>query len=154
MHPLAHVLVGALVGQAANNPTAAALGGLASHAVLDALPHTEGRSFRSPGPPTLPEFLEAGVEVAAGVTAVAWVVRACPGAHGLAVAAGVLGTLVPDLIDQPLNLLFDVRVLHIPSLHWTVGRRHALWGILTQVVVVGFAAVALWRIASCGLPGL
>ena len=154
MHPLAHVLVGALVGQVTNNPPVAILGGMASHALLDALPHTEGRTYRNrPGPPTLPELLEAAVEIVAGVALVAGVVRACPAARDLSVAAGVLGALAPDLIDQPLIVLYGARVLHIPSLHWTVGRRHALWGILTQVAVAVLAALALWRATGCGAPG-
>ncbi len=155
MHPFAHVLVGALIGQVTHHPAAAVLGGLASHAVLDALPHTEGATFRDrPGPNRFPELVEAGVEAVAGLAAVAWVVRTCPEAHALSVAAGVLGALGPDLIDQPLLMFSRVPVLHIPSLHWTVGRRHAVWGILTQVTLAGFAGLVLWRAAGCGTPGL
>ncbi len=149
------MLTGALIGQAAHNPAVAVLGGLASHAVLDALPHTEGATFRDrPGPNRFPELLEAGVEAVAGLIVVAWVIRTCPGAHAFSVAAGVLAALGPDLIDQPLLMFSRVPVLHIPSLHWTVGRRHAVWGILTQVAVIGLAALALGRAAGCGTPGL
>ncbi len=163
MHPLAHILVGALIGQMAPHPGSAVLGGLVSHAVLDALPHTEGKTFRGRPEVTRPEvtrsrpalrippdLVEAGFEAAAGLAAVTWVVRVCPGAHALTVAAGVVGGLGPDLIDLPLLTFFGATVLHIPSLHWTVPRRHAAWGILTQVVVAAAAAVALWRVAGCG----
>lgn len=154
MHPFAHVLVGAVIGQMTHHPAAAALGGLVSHTVLDALPHTEGATFRDrPGPNRFPELIEAGIEAAAGLAAVAWVVRTCPGAQTLSVAAGVLGAMAPDLIDQPLLMFFGVRVLHIPSLHWTVLRRYAVWGILTQVALAGFAALVLWRAAGCGTAG-
>ncbi len=157
MHPLAHILVGALIGQVAPHPSSAVLGGLVSHVVLDALPHTEGKTFRGrtqvmarPSLRLPPDLIEAGFEAAAGLAAVTWVARACPGAHPLTVAAGVLGGLGPDLVDLPLMTFFGSTVLHIPSLHWTVSRRHAAWGILTQVVVAAAAALALWRVAGCG----
>jgi len=45
MHPLPHMLTGALVGQLAPSPVAAVAGAILSHLVLDAIPHTEGETF-------------------------------------------------------------------------------------------------------------
>ncbi len=142
MHPLAHMLAGALVGQAAGTPAAGIVGGIASHYLLDVVPHTEGFT---------PDLIEAGVEAVVGIAALAWMVARCPQASGVQIGAGALGGLLPDLVDVPLKWLTGVTVLHVRSLHWTVRRRHAFWGILTQVAVIAAAAVGLWRLAGCGL---
>jgi len=154
MHPLAHMLTGALIGQMAGNPVVAVAGGLVSHVLLDAIPHTEGRTFnpearQTPGLLT-PDLLEAGLEFVAGAVIVGWLLGGCPAVHGGPVALGILGALLPDLVDQPLERLFQINLLHIRGLHWTVARRHALWGILTQLAVAGTAGLALWRAAGCG----
>lgn len=76
---------------------AAAGTGLASHLVLDALPHW-GR--RHPG-----QFLPAAV--ADGLTALllgGWLARRCPGEHRTTVLAGMLGAVLPDL-NKPAVLL-------------------------------------------------
>ncbi|MDR7465267.1 MAG: hypothetical protein QN175_12450 [Armatimonadota bacterium] len=171
MHPLAHILAGALVGQVSSSPVGALLGGLASHVVLDAAPHTEGLTFKNPPAASgasavpdpalplldrlrslLPEWTAAGLEAVIGVLAVSWLARACPEAKVPLIAMGILGALLPDLIDQPLLALLGVVVLHIRRLHGTVGRRYALWGILSQAAVVGLVALALWQAADCGAP--
>ncbi len=54
----------------AGNPVVAVAGGLVSHVVLDAIPHTEGRTFNPEAKPApgllLPELIEAGLEFVAG----------------------------------------------------------------------------------------
>lgn len=152
MHPLAHMLTGALIGQVVPTSGGAFLGGVVSHFVLDVIPHTEGKTFRTqPGDrrPGL-DLLEAGAEAIVGSILLAWMIRSCPGVHAPSVGVGAFAALLPDLIDFPLKQLFNVTVIHVPRLHWTVGRRHAIWGILTQVAVIVAAASYLWRVTRCG----
>lgn len=152
MHPLAHMLVGALIGQVSANPAVAVGGGLVSHFVLDVIPHTEGRTFRpeTPKRPSLfsPELIEAGLEFVCGALIIAWIVR-CPAADARLIAIGTLAALLPDMIDQPLDRLLGVTLLHVRQLHWTVPRRHAFWGILTQVMVAGTVGLALLKLVGC-----
>jgi hypothetical protein len=95
------------------------------------------------------EILEAGVEFAAGVLAVGWLVGTCPQAQGLAVGLGAVGGILPDLIDAPLRRLVGIAFFHPSGFHGTVGQRHAVWGILTQVATAGIAAAYLWRASGC-----
>jgi hypothetical protein len=150
MHPLAHMLTGALIGQLAPTPVTALVGGLLSHFVLEAIPHAEGATFgaRSDSGPGV-ELIEAGLEFIAGAVIVGWIAGSCPAARPLSIALATLAALVPDLIDQPLHRLRGATLLHLHSLHWTVTRRHALWGILTQVAVAGIAGLLLWRATGC-----
>lgn len=152
MHPLAHMMAGALIGQLSGNPAVAVGGGLLSHFVLDVVPHTEGRTFRSEPRQSAslftPELMEAGVEFVFGAIIIAWIAR-CAAADARLIALGALGALLPDLIDQPLDRLLGITLLHVRQLHWTVARRHALWGILTQLAVAGAAGFTLWAAARC-----
>jgi len=152
MHPLAHILAGALVGQAAGTPGAGILGGVASHYLLDVVPHTEGDTFRGKEVRGFtPDLLEAGAEAVAGIAALAWMVARCPQASAAQVWSGALGGLLPDMVDVPLKWLTGATILHVRSLHRTVRRRHAAWGILTQVAVIAASAFGLWRLTGCGL---
>ncbi len=152
MHPLAHMMAGALIGQLVGHPAAALGGGLASHALLDVIPHTEGRTFKAEGSPrgrlVSPEHLEAGVEFVAAALAIAWITR-CPAADGRLIALAALAAILPDIVDQPLERLRGIRLLHVRRWHWTVARRHALWGILTQLVIAGGAGLALLKLTGC-----
>ena len=60
------MLTGALIGQVAPHPVTAVLGGFLSHHLLDAIPHTEGKTF-NPQPNAVrgAEILEAGLEFGA-----------------------------------------------------------------------------------------
>lgn len=167
MHPLAHMLTGAAIGQLAPSPALALIGGFLSHFVLDIIPHTEGETFRprpaanpvtvwKPRPLSGPrtnvlraDIIEAGVEFAAGVLLIGWLVGNCLGVEALSVGLGALGGILPDLIDLPFERLAGIVFFHPPGLHWTVRRRHAAWGILTQVAAAGIAAAYLWRAAGC-----
>lgn len=152
MHPLAHMLVGAVIGQVAGNLEVAVGGALVSHFVLDAIPHTEGGTFRAEKPKRASlfsaELIEAGLEFVCGALIIAWIVR-CPAADARLIALGTLAALLPDMIDQPLDRLLGVTLLHVRQLHWTVARRHAFWGILTQVMVAGTGGLALLKLAGC-----
>lgn len=136
----------------AASPAVAAGGGLLSHFVLDLIPHTEGRTFRTDSRKSeslfSPDLIEAGLELLCGALFIAWLSR-CPAAHASRIALATLAALLPDLIDQPLNRLFQIQVLHASGLHWTVTRRHAVWGILTQLAVVGAGGLALLKLAHC-----
>ncbi len=151
MHPLAHMLAGAAIGQILPTPGGAFVGGVLSHFVLDGIPHTEGKTFRTrPDDRYGLDLLEAALEAIVGTLLLAWIIRACPGVHAWSMGIGAVAALLPDLIDLPMHLLFRVTVLHVARLHWTVGRRHALWGILTQLAVIAAAATYLWRVTRCG----
>ncbi len=166
MHPLAHLLVGAFVGAVAPHPAVSLLGGIVSHVVLDATPHTEEetfthgrrRGFRLPIAQEdgrrrhlrlTPGLLLAGFELLAGILILAWLLTRCHRLSPWPVGLGALGGILPDLVDALAKVLFGVRLMHIPKLHWTVTRRYALLGILTQVVLAGAAAALLWRIGGC-----
>lgn len=167
MHPLAHMLTGAAIGQLAPSPALALIGGFLSHFVLDVIPHTEGKTFRprpAPNPVTawkpqplsgprmnvLPaDIIEAGVEFAAGVLVIGWLVGNCLGIEALSVGLGALGAILPDLVDLPFERLTGIAVFHPAGLHWTARRRNAAWGILTQVAAAGIAAAYLWRAGGC-----
>ena len=143
------------------------LGGIVSHVVLDAVPHTEEETFtrgRRRGYRLIimedgvhrrhlrltPGLIVAVVELIAGILIIAWLTTRCHGLSLWSVGLGAFGGILPDLVDAPAHLLFRVRLLHVSRLHWTVTRRYAAWGILTQVAVAGAAAALLWRIGGCG----
>lgn len=152
MHPFAHMMAGALIGHIAGDPALAIGGGLASHVVLDVIPHTEGRTFRDGsaqrGGLFSPELVEAGLEFVCAAVVIAWITR-CPAAEGRLIALATLAAILPDVIDQPLDKLRGVKLLHIRRWHWTVSRRHAFWGILTQLAIAGGAGLALLKLAGC-----
>lgn len=151
MHPLAHLMTGAAIGQAVGNPAAAVIGGVLSHFVLDAMPHTEGKTFYGEAPVRLlrPDLIEAALEFAAGLLIVGWSLVRCEGIH-LSVVVGALGALMPDLVDLPLKALLNVGpFFHLQRIHWTVTRNHAALGMLTQLIVIVAAWSFLWRAAAC-----
>ncbi len=151
MHPLAHMLTGALIGQLAPTPARAVVGGLLSHLVLDVLPHAEGKTFKSePVSGHGADLLEAGLEFIAGIVILGWLIGSCHGFRPLYLGWGTFAALLPDLINLPIELFFGITILHSRRLHWTVTRRHAVWGILTQVAVVVAAAASLWQVGGCG----
>lgn len=151
MHPLAHTLTGALVGQAASSPTLALIGGIASHVLLDRIPHAEGETFTGKRTSAFGvDLIEAAAELVVGLAAVWWVAGTCSSAQVTSLAFGVLGGLLPDLVDLPLRALARVIVLHKRSWHRTVPREQAPLGIFTQVATVIVAGTGLWFLAGCG----
>ncbi|GAA2042208.1 hypothetical protein GCM10009839_51090 [Catenulispora yoronensis] len=110
-----HVLSGAVIGAAAKRPLPAFLIGVASHFVLDALPHwgkwdSDERFFRI-----------AVADGLTGLTAMGLATRAAlksgsaatpgpgrsdrPGGFAVSVLAGMAGAALPDL-DKPSSMLF------------------------------------------------
>jgi hypothetical protein len=94
-----HVLSGALIGAVAERPDAAFAAGVASHFVLDVIPHLgDWNSDR--------HFLR--VAVADGLTGLAVIgllTAATPPSRRLSVLAGMAGAALPD-IDKPARLWF------------------------------------------------
>ena len=93
-----HVLSGAVTGAVVRRPVPAFLAGVASHFVLDALPHW-GK--------VEPEcFLQAAVaDGLTGLAAMAVLTAVAPPGRRAAVLAGMAGAALPDL-DKPIELWF------------------------------------------------
>lgn len=87
-----HVLSGAVAGDLAGGVVSAAAVGLASHAVLDAVPHF-GVDDRHLMKVAVPDGL-------LGLAAIGVVLAATPPGRRLRVAAGIVGACLPDL-DKP-----------------------------------------------------
>jgi hypothetical protein len=94
-----HVLSGALIGAAVRRPVPAFVLGVASHFVLDAVPHWGKWRDRR-------HFLRVAVpDGLAGLAAMAAFTAAAPRDRRAAVAAGMLGAALPD-IDKPTRIWF------------------------------------------------
>jgi len=93
-----HVLSGALIGALTRRPLPAFAAGVASHFVLDAVPHWGNLDWR--------HFLRVAVADGLVSLAVAGALAAVsPSARRAAVLAGMAGAAVPDL-DKPSKLWF------------------------------------------------
>lgn len=94
-----HVLSGAVVGALAGSPLAALPLGVASHFVLDCVPHWG--KWDSHG-----TFLRVAVaDGLVGLAAMAALAAAAPPARRVAVVAGMVGAALPDL-NKPSRLFF------------------------------------------------
>ena len=94
-----HVLSGALIGALTRRPLPAFAAGVASHFVLDAVPHWGDWGSRR-------RFLRVAVADGLAGLAVAGVLAAAsPAERRLAVLAGMAGAALPDL-DKPSRLWF------------------------------------------------
>jgi hypothetical protein len=133
-------MAGALVGRLVPHPLLALLGGMVAHAALDAIPHTDGDTFQPLNRRGVAFDLgTAAVEMAGGLAAVAWIVQGNTPEGMLAIWAGVLGGMLPDIVDFPLERLTGRQILHISRTHAAVGRERAVAGVLTQLAVVALA---------------
>ena len=93
-----HVLSGALIGALTRRPLPAFAAGVASHFVLDAVPHWGNLDWR--------HFLRVAVADGLVSLAVAGALAAAsPSARRSAVLAGMAGAAIPDL-DKPSKLWF------------------------------------------------
>ncbi len=91
-----HVLAGALIGNASSGPVSAFVLGVASHFVMDSVPHWGGRPLR--------EVLHVAVaDGLVGATTLLLVARATPTDRRTRVVAGMLGAAFPDS-DKPWDL--------------------------------------------------
>jgi len=129
-----HLTFGAALGMRVRNPFVAFALGVASHAVLDAVPHFNYTGWRPISP-----ALVADVAVAA--CAALLIVRIAPRPWGaLAGAAGaafpdverVLGGHAKDFLQRPP---FGLHQNEIPP----------PWGLLTQAAVIVLSIVLVWR---------
>ena len=93
-----HVLSGALVGLACPGPVSGLAAGVASHFVLDTVPHWGDVEFD--------EMVPVGVKDGlTGLAAMGLVLAATPGPRRARVLAGMCGAAFPDL-DKPSILFF------------------------------------------------
>jgi len=105
-----HVLSGALVGAVTRRPVPAFLLGVASHFVLDAIPHWgQWSDPRMLLRVAVPDGL-AGLAAMAGLTA------AAPPGSRAAVVAGMAGAALPDM-DKPAMLWFGWKLWPRPVRH-------------------------------------
>ncbi len=142
-----HVLTGAAIGVATGNPILGFLGGLASHYLLDAIPHTDPGTwhFDEPFPPKITDrdltigFVDLGIAIGL----VLWLAGEAP-IVAAAPIAGMIGGFLPDVLV--VISLFWPRFAALPGLdryfalttryHRTAPLRYWHWGIVTQAVVV------------------
>jgi hypothetical protein len=93
-----HVVAGAVIGAVAPGPTSAFALGIASHVVMDSLPHW--------GHDDYDVFIKvAVVDGLVGLTTLAALARAATPDRRAAVVAGMLGACLPDA-DKPSTLFF------------------------------------------------
>jgi len=93
-----HVVAGAVVGAVSPGPVSAFALGIASHVVMDALPHW--------GHPDYEVFIKvAVVDGLVGLATMATLARATSPDRRAAVVAGMLGACFPDA-DKPSTLFF------------------------------------------------
>ena len=93
-----HVVAGAVIGAVAPGPASAFALGIASHVVMDALPHW--------GHPDYDVFIKvAVVDGLVGLATLATLARAASPERRAAVVAGMLGACLPDA-DKPCTLFF------------------------------------------------
>ena len=138
-----HVLSGAVIGAAVDNPAAALPLGVASHFALDALPHWGEWMSKS-------HFLR--VAVADGLTGLAVMGAAAavtPPERRLSVVAGMLGAAVPDT-DKPTRIFFGFSPFprRVDEFHSRIqdeapGRFYSHEVVAGAVFAAGFAALTL-----------
>ncbi len=134
MFCLTHAVAGAVVGRFAGGPVESFAAGLASHAVLDMIPHYDYEST----PAGVLDFLLAALSVS-------WFVPADAAAGGRSTAWAVLGGVLPDVevvltqfgLIGPADLVFPSHSGLLP--HRNMGPPA---GILTQAAVLGLALLS------------
>ena len=138
-----HVVSGALIGALTQRPATAFTAGLASHFVLDAVPHWGNW-------PSCRQFLRAAVpDGLVSLAAMAAFAALAPADRRLAVVAGMTGAALPDA-DKPARLFFGrspfpaaVDRFHDRIQHEAPGRAHV--EILAAFALAAAAASALRR---------
>ena len=140
-----HVLSGAVTGAVARRPVPAFLAGVASHFVLDALPHWGKVSHE--------RFLQVAVaDGLTGLAAMAVLTAVARPGRRAAVLAGMAGAALPDL-DKPAGLWFGISPWPRPvdSFHrWIQDEEPDRLGLETMAAtLLAISAVALLR----GTPG-
>ncbi len=136
-----HVLSGAVTGAVVRRPVPAFLAGVASHFVLDALPHW--------GTAEPERFLRVAVaDGLTGLAAMAALTAAARPGRRAAVLAGMAGAALPDL-DKPAGLWFGICPWPRPvdSFHrWIQDEQPDRLGLETMAaILLAVPAVALVR---------
>lgn len=125
-----HVLSGAFIGRVAPNVISAFAVGVASHLVLDAIPHWgDGRSIREVLHIAVPDGL-------LGLTAMALVTVSTEPEHRLRVLTGMAGAALLDL-DKPSTLFFGFSPFpaRVDQFHGSI--QNEIPGRLPQEFLVG-----------------
>jgi len=138
-----HVLSGALIGALARRPLTAFAAGVASHFVLDAVPHWGDWGSRR-------RFLQ--VAVPDGLVSLAVMgafAAASPADRRLAVLAGMTGAALPDA-DKPANLWFGCSPFPAAVDRFHMGIQREAWHrgyveLLAAGVLTTAALIALRR---------
>ncbi len=141
-----HVLSGVLIGVVARRPWPAFAMGVASHFVLDAVPHWGDWRDRR-------HFLHVAVaDGLAGLAAIGAFAAIAPPGRRLAIMAGMAGAALPDL-DKPAEMVFGrspwpgvVNRFHSGIQHESADR----FG--QEMIAMGTLAVA-GLLAARGMPG-
>lgn len=147
-----HVLVGAAVGVAVGNPILGFVGGVASHFVLDAIPHTDPGTwhFEDAFPFKIDErdLTVAFADMALVIGSVLYLAGTAP-LIAAGPIAGMLGGLLPDVVG--LSPLFFPRLASVPGLRnyfafnerlqskSTAKPNEWIRGTLTQLAACGLA---------------
>ena len=133
-----HVLSGALIGALVRRPGPAFAAGIASHFLLDAVPHWgDWHSYR--------QFLQAAVPD--GLTALAAMgafTTLSPAEHRWSVLAGMAGAALPDA-DKPARLLFGRSPFPpaVDAFHGRIQRESQRRAPVEALAAAAFATTAL-----------
>jgi len=146
MNLSAHVAVGATVGYFTGNPALGFVAGFLSHHVIDALPHTDGGSFKV----NVKDFAK-DIRIIK-IVAIDLVLMTVIGLflytlHGfyLPMVLGAIGGAMPDIIDNMpfwsprLRKIFPFNYYHRfhEYFHFTIENEKWLWtGIATQIILI------------------
>lgn len=141
MFAVTHFLVGSMLGQAVGNPYAACALGLASHIVLDAIPHSD-----------YSKIVHGVVDLAAVATVACISIRTAAGRSAL---TGGLAAILPDLEVAIAHLRIEKdkasckNKFLFPSHSGFIrhGRLRPPWGIATQIAAI----VIVWIVSKGAL---
>ncbi len=153
-----HVLAGTAIGLAVGNPAAGFVLGVASHFVLDAVPHTDPGTWHyneafSTHSLDIRDFTTASLDVASAVFGFALLSGSAP-LVAAAPIAGAIGGALPDLFVvlglvfkklpswKPVKWYYDL----VETYHYTARPSQWVLGVVTQLaVIVGSVAFILGR---------
>ncbi|CAN5359511.1 hypothetical protein BH09ACT12_BH09ACT12_24880 [soil metagenome] len=132
-----HVLSGALVGSAAPGPVSAFAAGIASHFLLDTVPHWGDEAT----------FLQvAVVDGLVGLATMGTIARVVPRARRARVVAGMLGACLPDA-DKPSELFFGRSPYPVQVDDWHKRiQRESPRRMPQEFIVASMAALVLRRV--------
>ena len=144
-----HVLSGALVGALARRPLPAFAAAMASHFLLDAVPHWGDWGSQR-------RFLQVAVpDGLVSLAAMGAFAAASPSERRLAVLAGMAGAALPD-VDKPTSLWFGWSPFPraVDRFHARIQREAPYRAHLELLAAGAFAAAALIALRGSGPGGL